>query len=161
MMWASASWPILICPSLLKQRIGNLKAGMSTGRRAYDLLRGYVNNEFERLQRMDDASAEQELNESLEMPTPTGRTNPNSEVITLTQEEKARQVLGVSTSATFEEIKKAFDKLCERSDPAKFPSGSAEADQATEIRSRIYRAYRILSDKFDPTETRFKSLEIE
>jgi hypothetical protein len=138
---------------------------MSTGRRAYDLLRGYVNTEWERIRGVEDDSAERELNEALGDPAYAryGRTAEAShyEVTILTDEEKARQVLGVSTTASFEEIRKAFDRLNERSDPAKFPEGSLEAQHAAEIRSRVHRAFRILSDKFDSTETRFKSLEID
>jgi hypothetical protein len=137
---------------------------MSTGRRAYDLLRGYVNREWERIQGVEGDSAEQELNEALAGPG-YRRTVQSSEVeyevVILSDEEKARQILGVGPSATFEEIRKAFDKLNQRSDPANFPAGSTEADHAADIRSRVHKAFRILSDKFDSTETRFKSLEID
>jgi hypothetical protein len=137
---------------------------MSTGRRAYDLLRGYINHEWERIQGVYEDSAEKELNDAIDGPLPrkpTEGTDPAYEVVVLTQEEKARQILGVAPNASFEDIKKAFDKLNERSNPSNFPGDTAEAEQAAEIRSRIYKAYRILADKFDPTETRFKSLEIE
>jgi hypothetical protein len=137
---------------------------MSTGRRAYDLLRGYVNREWERIQGVDDESAERELNEALEGPlrrSSAAAAETDYEVVLLSDEEKARKILGVGSAASFDEIKKAFDRLSERSNPDHFPSGSAEAEHAAEIRSRVYRAYRILSDKFDSTETRFKSLEID
>jgi hypothetical protein len=140
---------------------------MSTGRRAYDLLRGYVNREWERIQGVDEISAEQELNDALEGPVNRNRNVTTTfetaeyEVVLLSDEDKARQILGVANDATFDEIRKAFDRLNDRSDPAKFPVGSPEAEHAAEIRSRVHRAFRILSDKFDSTETRFKSLEIE
>jgi hypothetical protein len=141
---------------------------MSTGRRAYDLLRGYINREWERIQDVYETSAEQELNDAIDRPMARPPRTADAqydeqeyEVVILSQEEKARQILGVAPGATFEEIRKAFDRLNDRSNPDNFPAGSPEAEQAAEIRSRVYRAYRILCDKFDPTETRFKSLEIE
>jgi DnaJ-class molecular chaperone len=137
---------------------------MSTGRRAYDLLRGYINREFERIHDLDRTSAEDELAEAMEGPQGT-RSVPHHEaefeVITLSDEQKARQVLGVGAEASYGDIKKAFERLNVRSDPVNFPAGSAEARQAEQIRSRVHRAYRILSDKFDTTERRFRGLEID
>jgi hypothetical protein len=136
---------------------------MSTGRRAYDVLRGYINREWERIEHVFERDAEAELNEALDGPVQrtTYREEVAYETIILTDEQKARQILGVGPTATFDEIRKSFDKLNERSNPANFPPGSQEAEQAEQIRSRVHKAFRILSDKFDPTETRFKSLEIE
>ncbi len=137
---------------------------MSTGRRAYDLLRGYVNHEWERIKGIEEDPAEQELNEALAGPgyrRTSYSEHSEAEVIVISDEDKARQILGVGPAATFDEIRKAFDKLNQRSDPAKFPGGSPEADHAAEIRSRVHKAFRILSEKFDATETRFKSLEID
>ncbi len=139
--------------------------GMSTGRRAYDLLRGYVNHEWERIQGISGIDpAEAELNEAIAGPgyrRSTYSESSQQETVVLSDDDLARQILGVSTSASFDEIRRAFDKLNDRSDPAKFPVGSMEADHAAEIRSRVHKAFRILSDKFDATETRFKSLEID
>jgi hypothetical protein len=135
---------------------------MSSARRAYDILRGYINREFDRIQDVARSSAEDELNQALDGPVmPTQTVGRDFDVVILTDEEKAREILGVGPAASFEEIKKAFNRLNERSDPAKFPEGSAEARKATEIRSRVHKAYRILSDKFDVTERRFRSLEID
>jgi DnaJ-domain-containing protein 1 len=134
---------------------------MSIGRRAYDILRGNLNYEFERIGSLFSESAEAELQEALDKPAPATAPEERQEVVELTQEEKARLVLGVSPKAKFEEIKKAYDRLTERCDPSRFADGSTEASQAAEIRTRVDRAFRILSNQFDPTETRFKSLEIE
>lgn len=138
---------------------------MSTGRRAYDLLRGYVNHEWERIKGIDGLDpAEEELNAALAGPgyrRTAYSEETQVEMVQLSEEDLARQILGVTPTATFDEIRKAFDKLNQRSDPKNFPSGSIEAENAAEIRSRVHRAFRILSDKFDATETRFKSLEID
>ena len=136
---------------------------MGSGRRAYDLLRGYVNQEWERIRSVDESPEERELRESLE------GTSIRVERTTVVQEtyvqvdptEWARKVLGVTAVADFAEIKKAFDRLYSRSDPSKFPAGSSEATQASEIQGRVQKAYAILTDAMDPTEKRFKSLEID
>ncbi len=136
---------------------------MGSGRRAYDLLRGYVNQEWERIRSVDESPEERELRESLE------GTSIRVERTTVVQEtyvqvdptEWARKVLGVTAVADFAEIKKAFDRLYSRSDPSKFPAGSSEATQAFEIQGRVQKAYAILTDAMDPTEKRFKSLEID
>ncbi len=136
---------------------------MGSGRRAYDLLRGYVNQEWERIRSVDESPEERELRESLE------GTSIRVERTTVVQEtyvqvdptEWARKVLGVTAVADFAEIKKAFDRLYSRSDPSKFPAGSSEATQASEIQGRVQKAYAILTDSMDPTEKRFKSLEID
>ena len=139
--------------------------GMSTGRRAYDLLRGYVNHEWERIQSIGDDPAEQELNDALNGPAGARQSSYSPEaaveVVILSDEEKARQILGVGPQADFDEIRKPFEKLDKRSDPSNFPAGSSEAEHAADIRSRVNRAFRLLSEKFDSTETRFKSLEID
>ena len=134
---------------------------MSSGRRAYDLLRGYINNEWDRIQGVMDTNAENELNEALAGPQPIRRDTPPAEVIALSEEDTARQILGVGPTASFEEIKKAFERLNQRSAPSNFPDDSAESRQAEKIRVRVEKAYRLLCDKFDSTETRFKSLEID
>jgi hypothetical protein len=135
---------------------------MNGGRRAYDILRGYINNEWERIDRVFQQDAESELNESLEGPVPTVRRSETVESkLVVDNEELARKILGVGSSASFEEIRAAYDRLNNRSNPSNFPDQSPEAQQAEKIQSRVQKAYRILSDKFDTTETRFKSLEIE
>jgi hypothetical protein len=137
---------------------------MSTGRRAYDLLRGYINREFERIRDVDRISAEDELNHSLDGPRVPRQTRSDDiefETITISDEQKARQILGVGPESSYDDVKKAFDRLSQRSDPSNFPAGSPEARQAEQIRSRVHRAYRILSDRFDSTERRFRGLEID
>jgi hypothetical protein len=139
---------------------------MSGPRRTYDVLRGYVNREWERIQGVDDMSdAVRELDDL----TPAAR-RPASAVdesggrirsTTMSQEEIARQVLGVPPGASFAEIRASFDRIVKRTDPANFPAGSQEASQATEIHRRVHRAYTILTEEMDATEKRFRTLEIE
>ena len=136
---------------------------MGTGKRAYDLLRGYVNQEWERIRKVDESPEERELRESLEISTMrVERTTVVEETyVQVDPNEWARKVLGVSTGADFSEIRKSFERLNNRSDPSKFPAGSNEAKQASEIQGRVQKAYAILTDSLDPTEKRFKSLEID
>lgn len=136
---------------------------MSTAKRAYDLLRGYVNREFERIQGVELSDAERELSDSLENPI---RPRPSSADATSAPATpldvaRAREVLGVGPEADFAEIRRAFERIHKRSDPANFPTGSLEARHATEIHRRVYRAYALLTENMDATEKRFRSLEID
>ena len=141
---------------------------MSTPRRAYDLLRGYVNREFERLQTVDLRGAAKELESSLSNPVSSSRSTPDTGVPTVTsvpepydQPAMARRILGVAPDADFATIRQAFDRLNRRSAPENFPAGSPEAYQAQQIQSRVQEAYRILISKMDSTELRFGTLELE
>ncbi len=136
---------------------------MSTARRAYDILRGYIGREWERIQTVEESSARTELNDSLKTPAPT--STPSSDPVpaaapTEDKEAYARRLLGVSVSASFDEIRKQFERLNRRSDPSNFPPGSAEANQASEIQKRVHWAYGFLTEHMDTTEKRFRSLEI-
>ncbi len=141
---------------------------MSTAKRAYDVLRGYVNREWERIQGVDDPSdAERELDDIAPIRPNTAGSRHGADAegrifsTTISQEEIARQVLGVPAGASFAEIRTAFDRIVKRTDPANFPEGSPEAFQAVEIHRRVHRAYCILTESMDATEKRFRTLEIE
>lgn len=127
-------------------------------------MRGYVNREWERIQGLDRMYAEQELEESMEKPAPPTPKEVELVTNTLTPEDRsrrARELLGVGPNATFEEIRKAFDRLSKRAEPSKFPVGSSEANQAAAIQQRVNWAYQVLTENVDVTEKRFRSLEID
>ena len=131
---------------------------MSGGRRAYDLLRAYVNNEWERIKGIDLDQALKELD------APSNKAEKPQELPQATESppaDLARSVLGVSATASFEEIRVSFEKLNERSDPAKFPDNTPEQEQAAQIQRRINWASHVLTADVPTTEKRFKSLEIE
>lgn len=139
---------------------------MSTGRRAYDLLRGYVNTEWDRIQGIERNDALDELDAALDSTNPNNyKTAPKPEIRVKVPPEDAktyaRQVLGVAENADFEAIRHSFEKLCKRSDPARFPENSEEARTASDIQKRIYWAYGVLTEDTDETEMRFRSLEID
>lgn len=141
---------------------------MSEARRAYDILRGYIGREWNRISGVDEASAERELEEALASPRPSKRSDESGEYIVstrlLTDEEKpayARKLLGVGADAGFAEIRKKFERLNERSDPKKFAEGSIEREQAAIIQRRVVWAYQVLTEHLDGTEKRFRSLEID
>lgn len=136
---------------------------MSTARRAYDILRGYIGQEWERIQSVEESSARTELNDSLKTPTPASAPSSDPLPAAAATEDKdayARRLLGVNANASFDEIRKQFERLNRRSDPANFPPGSAEANQASEIQKRVHWAYGFLTEHMDTTEKRFRSLEI-
>ena len=133
---------------------------MSVGKRAYDLMRGYVNREWERIKDVDRQYAESELDEPIvrRAPLPADSQGP---VPSIEPRERARQLLGVAQNASFQDIRKAFERLNKRSEPANFPVGSSEAAQAAEIQKRVNWAYQMLTENVDVTEKRFGSLEID
>jgi hypothetical protein len=141
---------------------------MSTGRRAYDLLRGYVNREWERIRGLeppDSVSAAGEIDEAMRHPSP--RSSSVSSPVEVVDEdsfdiqERARRVLGVTVETEFHMVRRTFERLNKRSDPGNFPIGSPEAMQAAMIQRRVQEAYRILTAEMDASELRFRSLEIE
>lgn len=139
---------------------------MSGIKRAYDIMRGYVNQEWDRIRGVDYENADRELEEALRNPVSRAASDERYEVTTreLSEIEKpayARKLLGVAEGASFTQIRKKFEQLNERADPSKFPAGSVEREQAILIQRRITWAYQVLTEKLDETEKRFRSLEIE
>jgi hypothetical protein len=134
---------------------------MSLGRRAYDLMRGYVNREWDRIKGVEFESAERELQEALEQPTRRKLDlSVMDESTQLERQLRASKILGVPINAPYADIQKAFDRLKKRSDASNFPSGSVEAAQAIEIQRRVQWAYGVLTEGMDATERRFRTLEI-
>lgn len=136
---------------------------MSTGKRAYDMLRGYVHREWERIQGVEQSLAQRELEESLHS-SPSASTPtaiPQEPRTPEGRRERARSLLGVSKDASFPEVRRQFERLEQRSDPDNFPTGSPERREATELQKRVRWAYQVLSDEADATEKRFASLEID
>jgi DnaJ-domain-containing protein 1 len=74
---------------------------------------------------------------------------------------EARLILGVSESASFDEVRKAYLKLVERSQPNRFVPGSEESRQADHVLRRVQWAYTLLTESTPSTEKRFRSLEID
>lgn len=135
---------------------------MSVGRRAYDLLRGYVNREWDRIRGVEESDAYKELEAATK--TPHGGEIPPVAPDSMPAHDPkgfARNILGVSESATFAEIRRSFERLSRRSNPDNFPAGSAEQRQAVDILKRVNWAYRILTEDANDVEKRFGSLEIE
>jgi hypothetical protein len=136
---------------------------MSTARRAYDLLRGYVHEEWERIQGLERADALDELQDAIDASKPTYKP-PAERAERRTVEDAttlARGILGVPAGASFSEVRKNFERLNTRSDPSRFPANSPEASEAAEIQKRVHWAYSILCEGVDDTQKRFSSLEIE
>lgn len=136
---------------------------MSTGRRAYNLLRAYVNREWDRLKSWEREEAIRELED--DKPAPKKPEDSERTVIYVpegtTHEEAACTILGIKKGAAFTEIRHAFVKLSRRSDPGNFPDGSEEQTQAKDVHRKVHWAYRTLTDKMSDSEKRFGSLEID
>jgi hypothetical protein len=137
---------------------------MSSSRRAYDILRGYVNNGWERIQGGEENSAERELREALEQPnpsTPPYQANERPQLVSTLSVESARRLLDVPAEATSKQIKEAREKIRATVDPSRFPSGSAARERATHLLKMIDGAERVLIDNLDPTIRRFENLQVE
>lgn len=131
---------------------------MSTTRRAYNLLRGYVNREWDRIQGVELNQAQVELGESLQAPALPA---PKPRAAEVSNEAKAQGILGVAPTDGFEHVRRTFERLNRRSDPANFPAGSVERERAASIQKSVQWAYGILSKDVNPVEKRFRSLEID
>lgn len=139
-------------------------AKLSDGfQRAYDLLRTYVNRERERLESLDVLHARRELEDSLrrpgqpeyDLPTPKPQEPEEDPKV------RARKVLGVGEDASFEEIRRSFERLNKRSDPSQFPEGTPEREGAEMIHNRVNWAYKLLSEDVGEVAKRFGSLELD
>lgn len=138
---------------------------MNPAQRAYNMLKGYVMREWERIQGLERDLAEEELRESLRDPArrPEPPVAEGGEVYERASDPVAvaRRMLGVGPDEGFDSIRRAFDRLSKRSDPKNFPSGTEEQRQAEQIHKRVHWAYLTLTERFDVTEKRFKTLELE
>jgi hypothetical protein len=132
---------------------------MSSGRRAFDIARAYVNHGWDRLSTVDN-EAESELREALEKPVPETPAAPPPPPMTV---EVARRLLDVDADASKQQVQKAYDGLAKAVDPARFNADPQAAARAKELSSRLRVAMELAkaSAKDDPLADRFSGLEIE
>ncbi len=136
---------------------------MSEARRFYNIFRGYVNREWERIQGLERTLAEAELDAPVSGAVEPPRPTPVEEMA-LTGEEarrRARQVLGVADDASYTEVRQAYQRLNKRSQPGSFTPGTEEERHSALIQRKIQWAYQILSEGASGLERRFGSLEID
>jgi len=140
---------------------------MSEAKRAYNMLRGYVNREWDRIKGLELAQAWQELEEG---PRSTEKADGETSKEGVTKiiipegtdiKDAARLILGVDKDATFDQIRHAFEKLNRRSAPDQFTEGTEEAEHAVQLRRRVQWAYAVLTAETSDSEKRFRSLEID
>lgn len=138
---------------------------MSEAKRAYNILRGFVNQEWERVKGFDMADAWRELNETpaeaAEKEAQPAKTTITSGLEPTELEATARTILNVTAKASFDEVRKSYEKISRRVQPQNFESGSQEAQQAQELLRKATWAYQYLTKDMSPAERRFKSLELE
>ncbi len=142
---------------------------MSEAKRAYNMLRGYVNREWDRIKGLELAQAWQELDgrpgEAAEPSNTSSETANGVTKIVIPEgtdiKDAARQILGVNKEASFDDIRRAFEKLNRRSQPDQFAAGTEEADHALQLQRRIQWAYAVLTAETSDSEKRFRSLEID
>lgn len=136
---------------------------MGLGERAYYLLRAYIGREWERIETVRQLSARAELNAYLQSPVaPVQETRSGSPPDKPKDKlQEAYDVLGLSRGADLEDLKRAYNRLSERSLPANFPEGSEERKKAAEIHARVQEVYDLLLPILNPRLKRFQSLDIE
>ncbi len=140
---------------------------MSEAKRAYDLLRSYVNREWDRVKGLELMDAWRELDETTPKATSNTSSQSSSALDDPTQvedenyEATARTILGVHADADFKAIRHAYEKISRRSQPVNFNDGSPEAARAQTLLRRATWAYQFLTKNVSSAEKRFKSLEIE
>ncbi len=135
---------------------------MSSGRRAYDIVRGYVNHGWDRISGVDD-DAEAELRQALENPIPASNAAPGTPPPPPMTLEVARRLLGVEATASARAVQKAYDELAKAVDPTRFGADPQAAARAKELASRLRVALELAKAhaKSDPLGDRFSGLEIE
>lgn len=138
---------------------------MSTGRRAYDILRAYVNHEWDRVQGGGESapSAEEELAQALDKPWTLrpSKSEPEAPSLPADPKERARTILGASEGDDFQKIHAIYVDLMKRCQPSRFPAGSPDRIKAEQIRKMVQDAYAVLTEDVDETERRFGGLELD
>lgn len=132
---------------------------MSSGKRAYDIVRGYVNHGWDRVSGVDE-NAEAELRAAMENPLPPTTAAPKPPPMTV---DVARRLLGVDAAATARTVEKAYDDLMKAIDPVRFTADAPATARAKELGSRLRMARELAraNAKSDPIADRFSGLEIE
>ncbi|MBL8067233.1 MAG: hypothetical protein JNM28_02190 [Armatimonadetes bacterium] len=138
---------------------------MSEAKRAYNLLRSFVNQEWERVKGFDMNEAWKELNENpaeaeARRAAPEAK-QPDTTMDATELEATARTILNVTAKASYDEIRKSYEKVSNRVQPQNFDSGTEEARQAQELLRKATWAYQYLTKDMSPVQRRFRSLEIE
>ncbi len=133
---------------------------MSDFQRAVNMVKGYVNREWERINAVEQRDAREELDQIPNYPRQNQAPQEEPTVI-VRDASHARRILGVTEGATYDEIKVAYEKLSEMSKVDQFTTGTVEHSRAVRIQRSIHTAYTTLIEEFSTTERRFKSLEID
>lgn len=129
--------------------------------RLSNALRAYVGSTWERIQSLERQIAWDELKQSTSGPQLETQPAAQPAAEPLDPKIQARRILGVADGASFEECRKAFLKLSDRSRPDRFDAGTVESDQAEHIQRRIQWAYNILTEDVPASEKRFRTLEVD
>ena len=150
----------------------NLGEEMSTGKRAYRLLKAYLSRESDRVDDVLESSAAKELKDFLK-PGGTAQQKPKATTASSAphpvekkdssemDETTAYRVLNLPPHCTLSELKAAYKRLSERSLPSHFPEDSEERKIAAKLHLRVQQAYDILLPKHDKRLKRFRSLEVD
>jgi DnaJ-domain-containing protein 1 len=156
---------------------------MSLGRRVTRIARGYLDQITDRLEEIERemdrqgkarADAQSELQEALDPANPrrwpssaASKVNPSAgnssaETSSTSQSEwnlsQCYKVLGLPDGTDFALVRRTYNDLMKKCDPARFPADSEEHQKATQLRMQIDRAYKIMLKHFDPSAERFGEL---
>lgn len=131
---------------------------MDEMRRASRLIKGWINHAADSITNAERESAYDQLNQ------PTPRTAAEPEVSTtqiVFDSQRARMLLDVSETSTFDEIHAKYQDLLDKTNPELYPEGSVDRRRATNLHRLVHKAYALLTEDISVTEKRFKTLEID
>lgn len=150
---------------------------MGTFKRATRILKSYIHREWERIEGLFQEEARKELDEFLTQPDFSKSLPPSESTEKVAPPPStmrslydlnwkmdiptAYRILNLTPRSTSRELKKAYNRLSERSQPDKFPEGSEERKKAAILHLRVQEAYELLLPVLDPRSKRFQSLDVE
>lgn len=134
---------------------------MSDLQRLSNALRAYIGGQWERIQSLERQLAWDELKQATGSPSEGASATPQIPTEPADPKVQARRILGVEEGASFEECRKAFLKLSDRSRADRFEPGSVESEQADLVQRRVQWAYNVLTENIPPSEKRFRTLEVD
>lgn len=151
---------------------------MGTFKRAVRILKSYINHEWERIEGFFEKEARKELDDSLTQPDfskslppsesshsqapppPPMETRSLYDLTWKMDVATAYRILNLTPRSTLRELKLAYKRLSERSQPDKFPEGSEERKRASILHLRVQEAYDLLLPILDHRQKRFRSLDV-
>ena len=138
---------------------------MSEIKRAVNIVSAYAQQQLDRIRQIDMEKAQQDLDTPPKAWSKSGEGATGSTTVqvsrTVFDADHARKILQVTPEATFEEIRKSYDKFRLESDPSQYEPKSAEYKRRIQVQTAVHKAYTLLTEEYSITVKRFQSLELD